>query len=114
MPFHNVNEEFGTTYRGMAPGGRFLLFTVILLASLVLLPASAMIPAWNTTNNGGYISDLAISDDGSRLITGSVTGVATVYDQGGPICEFFNGLLAAKRPENMRRLTGNGALCQSS
>jgi hypothetical protein len=44
-----------------------------------------MLPVWNLSPNGSYISDLAISDDGSRVITGSVSGMATVYDQNGTV-----------------------------
>ncbi len=69
----------------MKAGGKFLLFFVILLAFLIQSPAYAMKPAWNITNNREYISDLAIAADGSRLITGTLTGIATVYDQNGTI-----------------------------
>lgn len=66
-------------------GGKYLLFVVILLAILVSFPAYAMTPVWNITNNEEYISDIAIADDGSRLVTGTMTGIATVYDQNGTI-----------------------------
>jgi WD40 repeat protein len=38
---------------------------------------------WNGTVPGGLISDLALSDDGSRIIVGTMEGVVTVYDQNG-------------------------------
>ena len=69
----------------MESGGKYLLLVVILLSFLLSFPAYGMKPAWNITNNGEYISDIAITDDGSRLITGTMTGIATVYDQNGTI-----------------------------
>ncbi len=61
--------------------GGYLLPVVISLAILTSVPAYAMVPVWNITNDKEYISDIAIAADGSRLITGTMTGIATVYDQ---------------------------------
>jgi len=69
----------------MGPGGKYLLIFVIIPVSLISMPASAMTPAWNITNNGEFISDIAFASDGSFAITGSMAGIATVYDQNGTI-----------------------------
>jgi WD40 repeat protein len=69
----------------MNPDGKYLFIIVILLAVLISSPACGMIQAWNITGNGEYISDIAVTADGSRLITGTMTGIVTVYDQNGTI-----------------------------
>jgi len=68
----------------MALGGDYLLSAVLLLCFFVV-PTSAMVPVWNLTTEGALLTDIAISDDGSRVITGSAGGDATVYDRNGTV-----------------------------
>jgi len=69
----------------MITKGNCLLFSIFLLYCLICLPVSALIEVWNTTPPGGLIADLAISDDGSRVIVGTMGGLAIVYDQNGTL-----------------------------
>jgi WD40 repeat protein len=48
---------------------------------IAIHPAGAMVERWNVSIAG--ISDIAISDDGSRVIVGTNTGNAMVFDRNG-------------------------------
>ena len=62
-----------------------LLFSIFLLFGLLCIPVSALVSVWNTTPPGGLIADLAISDNGSRVIVGTTGGLGIVYDQNGTL-----------------------------
>jgi WD40 repeat protein len=68
----------------MTPGRMLCLCSFVLLCSLSCIPVSALTAAWNTTLPGS-ISDLAISDDGSRVIVGTMDGLSAIYDQDGKL-----------------------------
>jgi hypothetical protein len=69
----------------MSSGGKYWVIAAILFLSLVSVPVCAMVPAWNITTNGALLTDIAISDDGSRVVIGSASGNATVYDHNGTV-----------------------------
>jgi WD40 repeat protein len=62
--------------------GERLFFCTLLIIVIIVIPGSGTaIPAWNITIPG--ISDISMSDDGSRVIVGTNTGQALVYDRNG-------------------------------
>jgi hypothetical protein len=64
--------------------GKRLFFCVLSLIVFIVVPGTGVIlPDWNATIPG--ISDFSISDDGSRVIIGTNTGLARVYDRNGTV-----------------------------
>ncbi len=81
----SVNYKFYPSIDEMITTKNFLLISICLLGGLFCFPVSAFMAQWNMTSPGGAIADLAISDDGSRIIVGTMGGVVTVYDQNGTL-----------------------------
>jgi outer membrane protein assembly factor BamB len=67
----------------MISTGNSFLFAMFILGGLFCFPVSAFMAQWNTTPPGGVIADLALSDDGSRIVVGTTGGLGVVYDQDG-------------------------------
>lgn len=56
-------------------------FTLVLCT-----PAIAKEPLWSQTVSGEYITDVAISGDGSRVVVGTTMGGISLYDREGTLC----------------------------
>ena len=67
----------------MRPAGAALV-VALLLSSCI--PAAGMEPLWSRNVSGEHITDLAISEDGSRVVFGTSMGGMYLYDGEGTLC----------------------------
>lgn len=65
-------------------GKRLSYIGILVFISLLVIPVTALVPVWNTSVLEG-VSDIAIADDGSRVIVGTEAGNARVYDKEGTL-----------------------------
>ena len=66
-----------------APGARLFIIMVLVGLWCSIPPGAAMDLRWNATVAG--TTDIAIADDGSRVIVGTNTGYAVVFDEEGAL-----------------------------
>ena len=69
----------------MRPAG-FVLALLLILILVFCNPASGKEPLWTERVNDEYITGIAISEDGSRVVVGTSMGGVYLYDGEGALC----------------------------